>query len=289
MNTNTAAALMSQNNTGLDSEVLDNVSAYIPDLWAGLHRVAHAPGLQPNARDRINQVIGAMPGMWAVLLQLGERKFRNAEQRRALYRAVLEESNARQTLAREMCNLLGIMASRTQAIRSEGSNRKLNRGLSDSFWGLVGTGVFSQVPNTFCNAKVFGDSLERYCEELRSFWRLANSFDGGVDGSQAKNLVARITGLSLFDGVRLQAANQLDDSVGQLMLWYQRPQARRQRGFYAGVAQGVHELGMIRAELVAAIAAAAPFEKEALRRAKKLVEKHTLKLVMTGILSVVPA
>ena len=293
MNTNTAkhfANVTSITATGIDPQVIDNIVEFVPNLWATLHRRSRAKDISRGARDRMHQVLGAMPGIWAVLMQNGERKFGSAQERHDLYRKALLESNAKHAIARDMCMLLGTLASRRKAIWGEDQDPSCDQLLGWAFWGLIDTGIFSQVPNTFRAPRIFTEALERYCEVLQGFWKDSTAFvQSDKESGAAKVLISRATGLALLEGVRLLDSNPLGSSPDELVAWYQETQVRRQRGFYANVAQGVNDLGLIRKEIGIAIQRAPKQDRQSLRRALKVVERLVENISMTGILSIVPA
>lgn len=287
-----------------DAVMMERFVLKLYSEWAYLHRSGRSKHLSAEARYRVHQVIGSVEALWSLMEILDIRRFKNRTKAVAELREYFALPGVRDSLCSSAATLLSIAASRRLALLNMANHERdavLSRGhrngakrLEQSFVRLLGTGVLSEMPNTLRVYRIHEDSIQRFCRLQRQIWLdVQQASVSKTCPLDAKALLSRITGLSLFEGVRaLKALSPTEKiTLDELIAWHLKPQQRKQRGFFANVGLGVHELNAI-AEELGRLAAAAPSrsrKQRAYQHAEAQVREMVFSVFMTGILSVVPS
>jgi len=284
-----------------DARMIGRLSFTLRDVWAILHRVGRSPKLSLEGRYRIHQVLGAFSGMWSVMQVKNIRRFKDGDQAVEALISHLSRKGVRESLCAESCTLLSMLVSRRMALYGLAQGAKTRgeslqhlaaaRLLERSFWDILFTGVLAEMPNSLRVLELDQKSLSRFVSELIMLY-------GDVEKAskekslppEALVLLGRISGLSLFEGVRAQKEGRVRLGTEALVAWYSRKRNRSLRGFHATVGLGLHEFAQAYVELIrlSAVRPVAGETKEMIAVCDSL-RRSAFAIFNSGTLSAVPA
>lgn len=245
-----------------DARVLYRVARAVVVLWVSLHRYARRRETAREVKERVLEILGGGVFEWCWRWKSVHNRAVSRDEAavRAIYEHICAVEQAK-GVASKCCLTISMISERMEALRKLAIRPGISRdeaallwngfdALRAALWCLFETGALAEMPNTPRMTGLNERSLEKLASVLFEPWQVLNrAAESSKMTARAIKLLGLALGLGIFNCVRSQEQKRAEIGVSGLIEWFERPQARRRRGFYAEIGLSLHELARLASEL----------------------------------------
>jgi|GEM_PF-3708533 len=229
----------------------------VRDLWIQLQKCAHAEDLFPtDARNSIAEVLAGGIFEWPRTIKKRFKEPISATKPETTKRLLeLIESESHSGVVSKTCTTLSSLVDLLYSLRKAAADARVTDSersrklwiaygvIRKSFFQLLRSKILADMPNTpRITAKDEVMLLKLGAALERNYTVMERAADSKQQLDFVKTILARGTGLSLFQAIRARDTGRTTAGSRGLIEWMERDLASFQRGFYADMALGIQEL-----------------------------------------------